>query len=293
MAETLPPRSNENEYFVDQGLSAVLRACDYLVNKRNQGTFNPNKNLDGGFYDDSITDKSSEIITTELRARFPNHTIISDRKVAFEGNPDKVLMVDPIDGTIGYIRHLGDWGVSLVSLEKSVPEAAVIRLPDTDKTFTAIRGKGAFLNGKQIHVNTESDLKTEIVSFDFGVKENRLGVTNRIIGRLKGNVRQLITLACSSVQLASVAEGGLVAFIHKAYPQDLAAGYLLVTEAGGKITHQDGSGITASDWSKNMMDWIASNGTKIHDEIIDRIRRKNLEDYAKNWRHRKLLRRGK
>lgn len=254
---------------VNSAQLAAFKASAFLMELRTRGIMNINPSLDAGFYDDKeATGGSAEIISEFIHSRFKNHTIICDRKTVYSGDAAHVWRVDPIDGTIRFVRKIGGWGVSIGYFRDGLPNTFVGRFPVEDETYTAVAGGGAFVNGEQVQVSNERNLKNAVVFVDFGDPENTRQAL-KIMSLLRPRVRQVLSEACSTESLASVAKGGAVASIHRAYSQDLLAG-LMITEAGGEVTHQNGDPITAEDWWKEKIDWIASNRL-VHPQIVEII----------------------
>ncbi len=200
-------------------------------------------------------------IRTLLARRFPQIGFLGEEGGAVEG-PDGRWIVDPLDGTIAFIAGLPFFAVSIALERAGRIEAGVLFLPRLGELFAAERGRGAWLNGRRVHVSSHSTLADCVVSLwhDDSVWGDR---------KLRGRIARL-ALAVRSVRifgagfsLASVAAGRLDAYWEQsARPWDVAAGALLITEAGGRVT--DGAGGSFNIHSPTI---LASNGP-IHRRLV-------------------------
>ncbi len=170
----------------------------------------------------------------------------------------KIWILDPIDGTSNLIHHLNMSAVSLALVENNKPIFGVVYNPFTDELFTAEKGKGAYYNGKQIHVSDKKTLKESFVSvgtspYDEDLREKSLVV----IAKLLRNCTDIRRMGAASLDLAYVAMGKFDCFYEEILrPWDFAAGAVIIEEAGGKITDLDGNELSY----ENSTGILASNG---------------------------------
>lgn len=211
---------------------------------------------------------SEEIILTELRKHFPTHNFISEEIGKINNHSEYTWLIDPIDGTTPYSSGMPTFAISIGLVKEGQPILGVVNLPALDSLFWAEGGKGAFLNGKKIKVSNKNELIKCVVGLDVPYVGARREAIERLLLPLADKVRYPPMLGCASVGGVYVAKGVLDAYLHSAYPWDYAAAFLIVTEAGGKVTDYNGKPI---DWSKDWIDFFASNGL-IHDEILSLIK---------------------
>lgn len=173
-------------------------------------------------------------------------------------------IVDPLDGTNNFVHGLPLFGVSIGLEHRGAIVLGVIYDPVRRELFLAMRGRGAFLNGKRIHVSTTRRLAKSLLSTGFST--NFLQHDQPYLGwfqafqRCSHGVRRLGSTVWS---LAAVAAGRLEGFYERdLWPWDIAAGLLLVQEAGGRVSNLDGGPV---DISSGRL--VASNGY-IHREML-------------------------
>ena len=178
-------------------------------------------------------------IRASLARAFPRIGFLGEEGTAAEG-PGGRWIVDPLDGTIGYIAGLPFFAVSIALEREGRLESGVLFLPRLGELFVAEHGQGAWLNGRRIRVSRTRRLGDCVVSLwhDDSVWGNRR--LRERIARLALRVRN-VRLFGAGFSLACVAAGRLDGYWEQsARPWDIAAGALLVREAGGRVT--DGAG---------------------------------------------------
>ncbi len=210
----------------------------------------------------TATDTAAErCIRASLARRFPEIGFLGEEGNRVDG-PDGRWIVDPLDGTLAFISGLPFFAVSIALERRGRIEAGVVLLPRLGELFVAERGHGAWLNGRSVHVSTRTQLIDCVISLwhdDTVWGHRRLRERIAALALRVRNVR--IFGACFS--LADVAAGRLDAYWEQsAHPWDVAAGALLVTEAGGRVT--DGAG-RPFDMERPTI--LASNG-RIHRHLI-------------------------
>jgi myo-inositol-1(or 4)-monophosphatase len=213
--------------------------------------------------------KSEELLVKRMRDAFPDFDIESE-----EGTVDEVTsetrprwFIDPLDGTINFVHGLPIFSVSMGLYVDKEPQVAVVHLPRLDETFTAIRGGGAFLNGEPIAVSRTATLGDSILGTGFPYRRGELEHSNlENFGRFFYDVRGMRRLGSAAVDLAYVACGRLDGFweLHLA-PHDLAAGALLVQEAGGRVSDCSGG----DDWLRG--GHIVASGPGVFEAIVERV----------------------
>jgi myo-inositol-1(or 4)-monophosphatase len=207
--------------------------------------------------------RSEKIIIDKIKTQYPDHDILSE-EAGKDANKSKFLwIIDPIDGTINYSRHIDEYCISIALSEDGQLIMGVIYQPALDKLYVAEKGKGTFLNGVQLSVSKEEKLINSIVATDISSRVEMRKPTFAILQEFSGKVRHIRVFGSGALHLARLAEGQIDVYYKPSFNYwDYAAGIVLIEEAGGKVTDFDGNSIQES--SKNI---LASNKL-LHDEAM-------------------------
>jgi len=210
-------------------------------------------------------DKESErLIVEHLLSRFPGHDIVAEEGDYPQGGSPCRWIIDPVDGTTNY-AHGYPWFCSSIGLElEGELVAGVIYNPVYDELFTATKGGGAYLNGSHLSVSARAPLKHSLLGTGFPydcATDPANNFTNFIA--FQKMARGIRRAGAAALDLAYVAAGRLDGYWElKLKAWDVAAGVLMVREAGGVVTTFDGS--TYDIFNDRI---VASNGM-IHDEMV-------------------------
>ncbi|KAL7088540.1 hypothetical protein ACP275_13G133100 [Erythranthe tilingii] len=195
------------------------------------------------------TDKAcEELIFNFLKLHYPDHKFIGEETTAAFGatelTDEPTWIVDPLDGTTNFVHGFPFVCVSIGLTIGKVPTVGVVYNPIMDELFTAVRGKGAFLNGKPIRASSQDELMTSLLATEAGTKRDKstLDASTNRINNLLFKVRSLRMSGSCALNLCGVACGRLDLFYEVGFggPWDIAAGALIVTEAGGLVFDPSG-----------------------------------------------------
>ncbi len=204
-----------------------------------------------------------------IAARFPDHQVLAEEMGgASQAPPGPCWIFDPIDGTTNYAHGLPIFCASLALEIDGVAEVAAIYDPTRRELYTAARGVGAFLNGQRLHVSSARELVDAmlVTGFPYDV-HRRVDEIVGLFGEFVGRAQAVRRLGSAAIDLCYVAAGRMDGFWEtdlKAW--DIAAGALLVAEAGGRVTGTDGAPFVSRDGHV-----LATNG-HLHDAMVDVIR---------------------
>jgi myo-inositol-1(or 4)-monophosphatase len=214
------------------------------------------------------SDKGSEKLITDLISkRFPDHRIMAEEGTQIGNNAEHLWVIDPLDGTTNYAHGYPNFSVSIAYLHHGETVLGVIYDPLRDELFTAQKGQGAFLGNQRLHVSNTSEVIKCLISTGFPYdRPGRLPKTVRNLAKLLEQVQNMRADGSAALDLCYVAMGRVDGFWENDLsPWDTAAGCLMVTEAGGKISSNAGDGyhpFTIYD-----REILASNGI-VHDELM-------------------------
>ncbi|MEO8161598.1 MAG: inositol monophosphatase family protein [Arenimonas sp.] len=182
-------------------------------------------------------------IIRELRRAFPDHAILAEESGAM-GRGKQTFVIDPLDGTSNYLRGIPHFCVSIALVENGEPTDAVIFDPLRNEIFSASKGAGATLNDKKIRVADRRDLNGAMLITGFPPRERaRLAPQLEAIRALLADAEDIRRTGSAALDLAWVAAGRADGYFEaglKAW--DIAAGILLVREAGGRVCDFRGRG---------------------------------------------------
>jgi len=191
----------------------------------------------------TAADRESEATIVEaLTGARPDDAILAEEGGGDPLGSARVWIIDPLDGTVNFLHGVPHVGVSVALYESGTPRAGVVVDVFRDEVFTAAAGAGARLDSEQITVSDQQDLGAALVATGFPYDRRRraasyTGVVTDMLGRVQG----LRRMGTASLDLAWVAAGRYDAFWEfKLAPWDVAAGILLIREAGGTITDLSG-----------------------------------------------------
>ena len=188
-------------------------------------------------------DRASEaLIVARLKKEFPTHTIVGEEGGARQGSSEFRWYVDPLDGTTNFAHGFPAFNVSMGLERAGALIAGVIYDPTRDELFSAEKGAGAFLNQRPIHVSKTSRLEASLLATGFPSRKRHLNINIHFYyqaAMLSHGVRRA---GAAALDLAYVACGRLDGFWEFAlHPWDIAAGVLLIREAGGTCTDMHGA----------------------------------------------------
>ncbi len=208
--------------------------------------------------------RSEALIVERLRARFPDHAIVAEEGGNHHSSSDYCWYVDPLDGTTNYAHGFPMYCVTMGLAYRGEVVAGVVYDPTRDHLYTAERGVGAFLNGRQLHVSRTEKLSESLVATGFPPFATNHDLNIQFYFRFTTRSHGVRRAGSAALDLCSVAAGHFDGFWElKLNPWDKAAGTLLVTEAGGRV-----SDVRGNPFNLLGEDVFASNGL-VHGEMLE------------------------
>jgi myo-inositol-1(or 4)-monophosphatase len=261
--------SRPDPVFLATAAEIVLRAGDIQMSRRESGF-----RVDKKGEIDLVTEVDLEcerMCRAVIAERFPDHDVLAEELSSGPGEQARSScrwVFDPVDGTTNYAHGLPIFCASLALEIDGRPEAAAIYDPSRRELFTAERGEGAFVNGARLHVSTAGELIDALLvtGFPYDVHARTADLLS-LFGAFLGQARAVRRLGSAALDLCYVAAGRFDAFWEQHLkPWDVAAGALIVREAGGRVT-----GMDRSAFDPGAGHLIASNG-HLHDAMLDVVR---------------------
>ena len=247
---------------LDLAVTAAKGAADIILSASDQPKVVDHKGINDLV---TQTDKESEqYICQVINDEFPDHGILAEESGSTLPNADFQWFIDPLDGTTNFVHDYPSFAVSIGVHQNNKPIAGcVIELP-ANHVYTAIKGEGAFCDDNNISVSTIKDLEKSLLVTGFGYQHGERWERNMVLFKRFTDICQGVRrLGAAAVDLCHIASGKVDGFWEfDLHPWDSAAGILIVSEAGGKISKMDGSEYSIYD-----KEILVSNGL-LHDQMI-------------------------
>lgn len=220
---------------------------------------------------DIVTDADIAVqrrITDALQTEFPDHGFLTE-----EADSDLpaigsiIWVIDPIDGTTSYSHNLPLFSVSIAAISPFGEQLiGVVFDPMRDEMFTAIRGKGAWLNGRSLQVSPIDNLDEAVLAVDWAGAPALRRKTLDMLSQIGERVRTIRAIGTSALAMSWLAAGRLECYFNfNIKPWDVAAATLIVHEAGGKATYPNGNPML---WA-NVDDGVVVSNGRFHDELCE------------------------
>lgn len=250
-------------------LIAIVKACRELFLEG----YHADKNVKFKGTVDLVTEYDVAVeqrLTESLQKAFPDFTVVGEENTKEIAHPQKAIYVDPIDGTTNFVHGLPFCAISVGMWEDDKPIAGVVYNPVLDECFSAEHGKGAFLNGKKISVSKQTDFQQSLIATGFPYTKVEKGKDYEwvleTIAKMLPVTRDIRRLGAASIDLCYVACGKLDAYYEcNLKPWDVAAGVLILQEAGGKVSNETGQAYSLDDHI------IVVSNTLVHDDLLQYI----------------------
>jgi len=185
---------------------------------------------------------AEEAIIATLREAYPKHGFLAEESGADDATAEYVWVIDPLDGTTNFLHGFPQYCVSIALLHKGVPTHGVVFDPNRNELFTASRGSGAYVNDRRIRVSKTDRLDDALVGTGFPFREvENIEEYLRMFRNVTCTTSGIRRPGAAALDLAWVAAGRLDGFWELGLsPWDMAAGAVLVREAGGLVGDLDG-----------------------------------------------------
>jgi len=216
-------------------------------------------------YKTNVDDKVDQFLREKINSIFPEHSILSEESDKKEQDSEFTWVIDPLDGTFNYELGITDnFSVSIALVKNKEPIIGVVYAPKRDEVYVAEKGEGSFLNGKKIQSSPVTNVNKAILASDTSYlgRERILDAYPNLLSDENG-VTYVFNLGASAMSMAMVAGGRLEGYISYPEPWDVAAGGVLVREAGGKVTSIEGK-----EWELGDESILAASNSDLYDKLF-------------------------
>jgi myo-inositol-1(or 4)-monophosphatase len=209
----------------------------------------------------SDADRASEaLLVRMLTDARPDDGLLGEEGASRAGRSGLTWVVDPLDGTVNYLYQLGNFAVSVAAQDANGSVVGVVHDPLDGRSFTAVRGRGAFLGERRLAVNDPVPLDRALLGTGFGYSPARRALQAAIVGKVLPQVRDIRRFGSAALDLCLVAAGQLDAFYEEGVQAwDVAAGGLVAQEAGAVMT-----ALTLTDATTG---WVVA-GPGLHPQLV-------------------------
>ncbi|MET1253867.1 inositol monophosphatase family protein [Aliikangiella maris] len=226
--------------FLTIAVRAARKAGDYIVREADKIRSVQSKSSND--FVTNVDEAAEKLIIDTIAQAYPDHSFLGEES-GHSGSGEYRWIIDPIDGTTNYIRKVPHWCISIACTYRGRSEVAVIYDPIREELFTAVKGRGAQLNDKRIRVSQTNGLEHSLLATGFPFRHpQKLAEYNRIFNQLFPHCADMRRGGSAALDLAYVAAGRFDGFWEFGLNEwDIAAGTLLVTEAGGIVSDFSGN----------------------------------------------------
>lgn len=210
----------------------------------------------------------NDFIVEKLKEAFPTHTIISEEAKNINGDKKNVWYVDPIDGTTNFSFGFTEFSTCLGFSKDNELSLGVIGVPYMNEICFAEKESGAKCHNKKISVTKNKNLEDSFIFLCAGHSPESRKSFAKFVEQIKKSRCRFRVFASAGIELSAVASGQMDGAVMSGIkPWDIAAGAVLVREAGGRVTNFEGE-----EWNPKHTNAVASNGL-VHDQILKMARK--------------------
>ena len=256
-------------HLLETATSAARMGGEILMRYFREGVQIRDKSADGGKTYDLVSDadiESEQAVAGRLRDAYPGHELLGEEALsAGSTDAEHLWVIDPLDGTNNFAHQLPHFAVSIAYYHRGQAVVGVVLNPARDELFTAIRGQGAFRDGRPVHVSDAATLAKTLIGCGFhydrgAMMRSTLAAIEQFFEQDIHGIRRFGTAALDLCQVGCGQFGGF--FEYQLSPWDFAAGRLFVEEAGGETSDARGRSLKLQKSSV-----LASNG-KLHQAML-------------------------
>jgi len=210
---------------------------------------------------------AQEKITEELARLYPDIPVIGEEGKREHGE-GSYFLVDPLDGTLNFFHGIPYFSVSIALMEGGESIAGVVHAPALGETFYAVKGEGAYFNDEKLVLANDVTLSNAIAVTGWPYDQSLIQWTEKTLSLIQSKVQEVRIMGSAALEMCYVAAGFIDVYWEAGlYPWDLAAGYVIVKEAGGTA-----SGVNGEDFDVESGSVLACGNGKLHEEVLQMIK---------------------
>ena len=227
-------------------LNVAVKAARRAATIINRASLNLERlQIDRKQHNDFVTevDKAAEEAIIEILSEaYPNHGFLAEESGELLNNSDHIWIIDPLDGTTNFIHGFPQYAISIALSVNGVLQQAVIYDPNRDELFSASKGAGAYVDRRRLRVASQIKLENALIGTGFPYRQDQdVDQYLKIFAEMTRQCAGLRRPGAASLDLAYVAAGRYDGFFESELkPWDMAAGALIITEAGGLVGNYRG-----------------------------------------------------
>lgn len=184
---------------------------------------------------------AEDLVGRRLAERRPDDGLLAEEGSDHRGTSGIRWVVDPLDGTVNYLYRITHWCVSVAAEDDQGVLVGVVHAPVLGQTWTAVRGQGAWRDGRRLRCSEQTDLAQAMCATGFGYEASQRAVQATVLTRVIPHVRDIRRFGSAAIDLCHTAEGIVDVYYERGLnPWDLAAGGLIAREAGVRVGGLDG-----------------------------------------------------
>jgi myo-inositol-1(or 4)-monophosphatase len=211
----------------------------------------------------------SQMVIRSVKKTFKDQSVLGEDGLDSAKKASKVWVCDPLNGTLMFMHGVPNCAFSLAYVEEGRPVVGVVFDPFTNRMFQAVKGKGAYLNGKRIYVSTKSDVKYSLMGLSCWKEKNSFANISDLYRKMINEGVDIFDLGSITYHGMLVAAGQFEGSVHPSIaPHNSAALKIIVEEAGGKVTDLFGED---QRYDQKIKGCIISNGL-VHGELVKFVR---------------------
>lgn len=246
-------------------VTTIKKAGDFLLDNFKQEKDLTKKRTSSKEAALEYDEESDKLIRKRIEEKFPDHKILTEENGLKNNDSDKLWIVDSLDGTGNFANHNPLFSVCIAFVEGQQLKRGAVYAPALDELYYAEKEEGAYLNGEEISVSEINKLNDSYVVYCEGNQKDRQK-SGAVVNKVYPKVTDQRKIGSAGIETAWTAAGRVDGYwTMKIDPWDVAAGVLLIKEAGGKVTTFEGE-----QWTPDQHNLICSNG-KIHSNLQNLI----------------------